>query len=584
MSLKVKNNLANIPRPSTEFPRQFVPEDLDFSKWENIERLFQSLDDRKLSSKEDLEKFLLDSSELADVVSEEGDRRYVLMTCQTDDEEKEKAFLDFEENILPKIKPYSHSLNQKLVDSAWVSELDPDRYSILLKKVRNQLELYREENIAIETELSKLSQKYQKISGAMTIEYQGKELTMQQASVYFQDSDRNVRKEVFDLTTGRRLQDAEKLENLFDEMLKLRIKIAKNAGFDNYRDYMFRRKERFDYGPEHCFQFHDGIENIVVPLTKTATAERRKAMNIDSVKPYDVACDRYGRNPLKPFDNTDDLIFGCRDIFNQIDPELGGKFQIMIDMGLLDLDSRKGKAPGGYQETLSEIRLPFIFMNAVGLNRDVFTLLHEGGHAFHSLAARTEPLTIYRHAPMEFCEVASMSMEHLAAPYLNVFYKDAEAARAWYDHLTGDIGLLPWVAIVDAFQQWIYTHPDHTQDERAKHWVSLMERFNSGVDHSGYEEALKFSWHKQLHIFEVPFYYIEYGIALLGALQVWHNSLEDFNGAVASYKKALELGGTKRLPEIFETANIKFDFSEKTLQPLMDNVSADMERVKALER
>jgi len=266
-----------------------------------------------------------------------------------------------------------------------------------------------------------------------------------------------------------------------------------------------------------------------------------------------------------------------------VDPELGGYFKTMLDNSLLDLDSRKGKAPGGYQETLEELRLPFILMNAVGTNGDLFTLLHEGGHSFHSMLARQEPLIGYRHAPMEFCEVASMSMEHLSLPYLSVFYGPGDAARAKRQHLEGDISLLPWIAIIDAYQHWIYTHPHHTSEERAQHWIGLMNRFSSGVDHTGFEEALKYRWHAQLHIFEVPFYYIEYGIALLGALQVWRNARQDQTGAVSAYKRALTLGGSRPLPKLFDAADIKFDFSADTIQPLVEEVKAELEKVRALD-
>jgi len=407
---------------------------------------------------------------------------------------------------------------------------------------------------------------------------------MQQMGVFMQDKDRDLRHEAFDVTSKRRLQDAEKLEELFNRMLKLRTQVAKNAGFEDYRAYMFRDMERWDYTPEDCLQFHDAVEKIVVPLNLKALEERRKALEIDTVRPWDMGCDIYGRPPLRPFDNTDKLIFGCREIFDKIDPELGERFQTMIDLGLLDLDSRKGKAPGGYQSTLSEVRLPFIFMNAVGLNRDLFTLLHEGGHSFHSMAARNEPLLGYRHAPMEFCEVASMSIEHLAAPYLGVFYNEGDAARAWRDNLEGDIGLLSWVAIIDSFQHWIYTHPDHSDEERANYWLELSERFGSGIDHTGYEDIHKYRWHAQLHIFEVPFYYIEYGIALLGALQIWRNSLKDQKNAVEAYKKALSFGGVKPLPELFKAANAKFDFSADTIQPLMENVGEEIDRVRGLDK
>ncbi len=366
-------------------------------------------------------------------------------------------------------------------------------------------------------------------------------------------------------------------------MLKLRVQIAKNAGFDDYRTYQFRRYERFDYGPEECFHFHEAVERHVLPLTKQLTEERCRALNIETVRPWDTGCDRFGREPLKPFEHTDKLANGCREIFGKVNGELGDNFQKMVDLGLLDLASRKGKAPGGYQSSLSEVRLPFIFMNAVGVNRDVMTLLHEGGHAFHQFAAHDEPILAYRHAPMEFCEVASMSMELLGAPHLEIFYSSGDAARARHDLFEGAIGLLPWIAIIDAFQHWIYTHPDHTAKERSDQFTELMKRFGSGIDWSGYDEALRYRWQAQLHIFEYPFYYIEYGIAQLGALQVWRNSRKDLDGAVEAYKSALRLGGSKPLPVLFESAGIRFDFSDEIIKPLIAEVSEEVERQGEME-
>ena len=396
-----------------------------------------------------------------------------------------------------------------------------------------------------------------------------------------ESKDRSVRKEAYELSSERRLKDAEELEKLFNKMLKLRNLVAKNAGFEDYRSYMFEAMHRYDYTPEDCLDFHKAIEEVVVPLRNELLQKRSKALGIDKLRPWDTACDKYGRDPLKPFENTDDLAYGCQRIFNKVNPDLGSNFQRMIDLGLLDLDSRKGKAPGGYQSTLLEIRLPFIFMNSVGLNRDVFTLLHEGGHAFHTFATMDEPLINYRHAPMEFCEVASMAMEHIGGQHLSEFYNEADSARAWVENLESDIMLLPWIATIDAFQHWIYTHPNHTDEERADYWLELSNKFGSGVDHTGYEEVLKYRWHAQLHIFEVPFYYIEYGIALLGALQVWRNSRQDLPAAIEAYQKALSLGGTKPLPEIFKTANAKFDFSSETIQPLIEEVRTEIQKFQS---
>lgn len=583
MGKELVNRLSELKRPSADHPRQFVPDDAVLSSWEAIKPYYDQLLDSDLNSAEEVEQWILDLSELEGIVDEEGSRRYIAMTCATDNEEVEKAYLDFVENIEPHLKQVGHKINLKLLDSPYTDKLDQDLYFVYLREIRNQIELFREENVPLQTELGKLSQQYQKIMGAMTVQFRGEEMTLQQVGKFLESDDRDLRFEAWKVASERRLEDTGKLEDIFDEMLKLRHQIAQNAGFDDFRAYQFRVFQRFDYTPQDCLDFHDSIEKWVVPINKKLNEERKASLGLDSVRPWDGACDRLGRKPQMPFDNTVELAEGCRKIFGRIDKELGDQFQQMIDIGVLDLDSRKGKAPGGYQASLGELRLPFIFMNAVGTNGNLFTLLHEGGHAFHQFAVQHEPIGTYRHSGMEFAEVASMSMEHLAGDYLDEFYSAPEAARAWRSSLEGDVSIFPWIAIVDAFQHWIYTHPEHTREERADHWVSLMNRFSSGTDWTGYDDALKYRWHAQLHIFEYPFYYIDYAIALLGALQVWRNSLSDKQRAVNAYKTALKLGGSKKLPELFEAAEIEFDFTDRTIKPLMAEIQKEIEKQGKLE-
>jgi oligoendopeptidase F len=577
------NRVAELPRPSANYPRKFVPENLDLSDWQAIEPHYRQLVDRKINSTQELEKWLLDISELNAVVWEESARRYIAMTCATDNEAIEKAYLQFVEDIEPRIKPYYNQLDKKLVESPFSKSLDQLRYGKLLLSTRNSIELFREENIPLETELQKLSQRYQKMMGAMMVQFRGEELTMQQMAKFALDNDRKTRQEAWEASTKRRLEDVEKLEDLFDEMLVLREKVAHNAGFQDYRDYQFRRYERFDYTPADCMNFHQAVEQFVVPVTRTSLKERQETMGLESIRPWDTVCDRLGRDPLKPFETDRDLAKGCREIFYRLDDRLGAKFDVLYHNGLLDLASRKGKAPGGYQSTLDELRLPFIFMNAVGMNNDVFTLLHEGGHAFHALQTAHEPLAAYRGSPMEFAEVASMTMEHLGAPHLEVFYKPVDAARARHEHFRGSINLLCWIATVDAFQHWIYTHPGHTRKERGDYWLELNDRFGAGIDHTGWEDALRYRWQAQLHIFEYPFYYIEYGIAQLGALQIWRNSRKDLKGAIDSYLNGLQLGNSKPLPELFKTAGAHFHFGSETIRPLMEEVHLEVEHQRKME-
>ena len=439
--------------------------------------------------------------------------------------------------------------------------------------------MFRAENVALETEEAKLCQQYQKLIGAQTVTFRGEEKTLVQMGRYLEEPDRALRQEAWELVAKRRLQDADKCEEIFDQLIQLRTQIAKNAGFDNYRDYAFRQKCRFDYTPENCFQFHNAVETEIMPAVREIQNDRKRQLKLEKLRPWDLAVDPQNRAPLKPFAEVGEMVSRTQKIFNHLDAELAAGFQQMQDLKLLDLDNRKGKAPGGYQQNLSESRVPFIFMNAIGVQRDVETLLHEAGHAFHAQATRDEDLYAYRSAPIEFCEVASMSMELLGNEFLEEFYAMPEANRARKTHLEGIIGFFPWMATVDAFQHWIYTHAGHTRAERKAAYLQLMDRFGGDVNFSGCEAARAYSWQRQLHIFLHPFYYVEYGIAQLGALQVWANSKADKAKALDDYKTSLALGGSRPLPELFAAAGCKFQFDAATIRPLIQLADSELKKL-----
>jgi oligoendopeptidase F len=388
-----------------------------------------------------------------------------------------------------------------------------------------------------------------------------------------------LRQEAWELVANRRLQEADKFEDIFEQLLKVREQIARNAGFANYLEFAFRARGRFDYTPADCLRFHDAIATEIMPAVRELHAVRRRQLALEKLRPWDVAVDPLNRPALRPFEQAEQMVVQTQQIFDRLDGALASDFKLMRYLRLLDLDNRKGKAPGGYQSTLAESRLPFIFMNAVGVQRDVETMLHEAGHAFHSLAARDEDLYAYRSAPIEFCEVASMSMELLGNEFIEAFYPPGDARRARRTHLEGIIGFFPWMATVDAFQHWIYSHPGHSRAERAAAWLELMDRFGGDLDWTGFEKARGVLWHRQLHIFLYPFYYVEYGIAQLGALQVWANSKTDKARALAHYKAGLALGGSRPLPELFGAAGCRFDFSSATVKPLVKLVWDELEKL-----
>jgi oligoendopeptidase F len=558
------------------YPRRWLPQDTKLETWQQIEPWYQKLMNQPIASAHDLEAWVIDAGELNAAVDEVGVKRYIAMTCQTDDPEREAAHLAFVREIEPKLKPIQNDIRSRYLDSPFRSELSARRYEVFSRALENRRAIYREANIPRETELAELGQQYQKLIGAMTVMFQGEERTLPQMAPFLEQTDRTVRQAAWELSANRRLEARETLDDLFDRMMQLRIAIAREAGFNNFVEYAFRLRERFDYGIAETVRFQDAVERVVVPLYRQIQEEHRKKLGVETLRPWDASVDPLGRPPLEPFEDVEQLSSGTETIFRDVDADLGEQFAFLRARKLLDLANRKGKAPGGYQATLEDARLPFIFMNAVGLDGDVRTLLHEGGHAFHTLACRGEPLAAYRECPLEFCEVASMTMELLGSRRLDPFYQTADADRSNRKLLEGIVFILPWIATVDAFQHWIYSHPDHTRQERKAAWRSLLDRFGGIVDWTGYDEARDHSWHRQLHIFLYPFYYIEYGIAQLGALQIWHRSLSDRSGAVADYKKALALGGSRPLPELFSAAGIRFDFSQQIIAPLMNTMNQEL--------
>jgi oligoendopeptidase F len=561
--------------------RLFVPHDLDVADWSKIEPVGKKLLDRPINSVTDLEKWLLDVSELSAVIDEYGSRRYIDKSCHTEDKAIEQRFLHYVENIEPKFKTLTFELQKKYLASPFRSQLTDARYRILDRQWQADVDIFRDQNVPLETEVTKLVTDYDKVCGAMIVSFRGKDYTMQQMARFTEEPDRTTRQEAWEASTRRRLQDRAKVEDLFDRILPLRERIARNAGFANYREYTWKALKRFDYTAEDCIRFADSIEKTVVPLVDELDRQRARDLGLERLRPWDLAVDPKNRPPLRPFVDTDidGFVHKTWSIFNKLSPQLAADFDVLRQRRNLDLGSRKGKQPGGYQSTLNEVREPFIFMNAAGLQRDVETLLHEGGHAFHALAARDEPLVFLRHAPMEFCEVASMAMELFGSEHLDVFYSAADANRAKRVHFEGIIRFFPWMATIDAFQHWLYTHAGHSRGERTQAWLDLMGRFGSKLDWSGYEPAREAWWQRQLHLFHVPFYYVEYGIAQLGALQLWMKAKQDPQRALAGYRAGLKLGGTRSLPELFTAAGIHFDFSELTLRPLMDAVAEELRQL-----
>ena len=548
--------------------------------WDDVAPYFDELAARPLEPSS-IEAWLLAWSTLEELVTEAAARAMIAYTIDTGDADKEADHLRFSTEVLPRMEERSVELARRLVESGYST---PNLITTLAR-FRTQIEIFRDENVPIFAELEEHSARYQRITGSITVEWDGVERPLPQLQPFLKSSDRAVRERAFRASTRPYLDRHDELSALFDKMYHLRTRAARNAGFANFRDYIFPAKFRFDYTPADCERFHDAVERTVAPAVERVLESRRRRLGLEVLRPWDLAVDPYRPKTLRPFANASEFVGTAQRVFERVDPSLGREFQTMIDEGLLDLESRKGKAPGGYCETLHFHGRPFIFMNAVGLVDDVMTLLHEAGHAFHTFASHELPFIWQRHPGSEAAELASMSMELLAAPHLTQpvgYFASEDADSAWLEHLEDVLLSLVHIASVDAFQTWIYTSGQGGDaDARDREWLRLRSRFERGVDWSGLEQERVARWYRQLHIFLYPFYYIEYGIAQIGALQVWRNSLEDPKRAVTRYRDALALGAVRTLPEIYRTAGARLTFDADAIGELVQLVESEIGRVRA---
>ncbi len=566
----------------TRAQRIFIGEEFDLKKWEDLQPFFENLQNREITDATELKQWFLDRSELESYLSENFAWRYIRQTCDTANTSLINALQFFITEIQPKLAEYGNQLDKKIVASPFLSELTDKGFDITLRSMKKAIELFTEENIPVITEMQTEERKYGAIAGAMTVTLDGEEMTLPRASDRLQSTDRSVREEAWKAISNRRFEDHEKLDELLNTLVALRNKIGINAGFANYRDYMFAAMGRFDYTPEDCFNFHEAVKVAVVPILQDMATARKDSLKVEHLRPWDTKVDPEGRSPLKPFESGEELLDKTIRCFSRLDPFLGDCLRTMKTMKHLDLESRKGKAPGGYNYPLDEIGVPFIFMNATSNLRDMVTLLHEGGHAVHSLVTRDLALNSFKHTPSEVAELASMSMELITMDFWDEFFEnETDLKRAKIQHLESIIETLPWVATIDKFQHWMYENPEHTPEQRTTEWVNIYSQFTDDVmDWAGLEKFRKYLWQRQLHIYEVPFYYIEYGIAQLGAIGVWKNYRDNPKNGLKGYLDALKLGYTAPITEIYKAANIPFDFSQSHITSLMQFVREELEQLK----
>jgi len=558
--------------------REFVPEEISWKSFIDLEKLYKLLLERKINSRKSLKKLISDLNEIKRVLSEKRTRAYINMTSHTDNKKMQADYIYFITKIEPKAKEYTLEIHKKILENNKKYPLTSSEYKIYIRHLKNHFKLFRKENIELEKQEEKLANEYSKIMGNMTFTFKGKKYTSDQMHKFLEKQDRNLRKEAYNILWKTRKKEANKIYDIFRKQIKIRNNIAENADFENYRDYKFEELERFYYTPRDCFLFHENIKKDILPFVDRIMERRKKALRTSHLKPWDLHADIYGNEPLQPFSDSKELLSKTIEIFKRVHPELGAKVGLMKRNNMLDLGSRKGKAPGGYMSDLPETKLPFIFMNSVGVHEDIIILLHESGHAFHLFAYNEQSLEEYRNPPLEICEVASMSMELITMNNREIFYdKKEELLRAKIRQLEGIILIFPWISIVDLFQHWLYTEKNLNRSSLINKWKELIDSFSPYIDYRGSNFSYSYGWIRQLHLFEAPFYYIEYAFAQLGALQLWVNYKKNPQRTINQYLKGLSLGGSKPLPELYEAIGIKFDFSEKMIKRMIGEVNKELE-------
>jgi len=561
--------------------RQWLPPTLGIESWASIEPYVETLKTMECKSFSDFHRWLQRLNELEAVVSEEAAWNFIHFTQNTQNEASKAAYERYITEVQPRLAQARYELYKRYWESPWRALLPQEEFLNFNRIVQNYLSLYNPENIALETKAELLAKEYNEIVGGMTVEVDGEVLTLPQASLHLEAPDRVRRQAVWEKIQAVRAAHQERLDAIMSELVAIRTQIARNAGFDNYYDYRFRQLGRFDWTVELCHEFHRVVEGVVRRLYRRLLLYRRNRLGLAALSPWDLqvdVCD--GTSALRPFQSEDELIEKGLTLFDRIHPRIGAQIRYMHEIGHLDLFSRPGKAPGGYNYTLQESGLPFIFMNAAGSHSDLVTLIHEAGHAVHTFQSRHIPYVLLRDYPSEVAELASMGLELMAMSHLEVFYPSLkDQGRAWFHQIARTVTILPWIATVDAFQEWLYKHPDHTSAERRTAWVQIYRRFH-GDDVVWPEGTLEILWQRQLHIFDYPLYYIEYGLAQIGALQLWYHYDRQPRETLERYLYALSLGYTRRVPEIYEAAGVRFWFDMPLLEELFRFIVSQLKKVR----
>ncbi|MRD35800.1 M3 family oligoendopeptidase [Bacillus thuringiensis] len=557
---------------------------IDISNVLQLEKTLSSLLNKMISSKLDLENWLKEQSKVIWEIEEQLRSHYIAFQCNTDDEEIKDTFEHDQQFVKPLLKRYQNLLDNKYLESPFRMELDSNLYGLLDAKIKNAQKLFCEDNIELEIKEDKLVTEYFEITGGLSAIWDGEEKTITELQSYLQDSNRDIRKKAKTIISEQFLSVEKELQNILNQLIEIRHQKAKNIQLENYRDYMFKKYERFDYSAIDCYELAESIRKYVVPLKDKILLEKKEKLQVDTLRPWDVSAVTPDQKVLKPIANENDLIEKSTHIFNKLDIEFSALLNRMYKHNCLDLTSRKGKAAGGFCEYLPASQLSYIFMNLNYTQDDIITFIHEMGHSIHNELIKPLKLRQYIEIPAETAELASMTMELFSLNYWDTFYTDKkDLKQAKINFFKDVISYLPVMLIVDQFQHWLYENPSHTSEERNEKYLQLQKHYQSSVIHiDGYENWIATSWLPVLHIFEVPFYYIEYAIAQLGALQMYKQYKEEPKQALENYKKALSLGSSQSIKEVYDAAGIRFDFSGETIKELILFVEKELELLEQL--
>lgn len=550
---------------------KLFPQDIKIDTWNDLKPYADILSGYEPSSVEDYGRWIENWFEFGLVVAEEYHWRYIRQSQNTADPDAKKRYNEYFSGIENQVTLLNNQLEKKALSSPYLYQFEAKGFDIIKRAWQSNNDLFVESNVELQSQSDIKANEYNAIRGPMVVILDNEALTLQQAATRLEWPQREKREEAWLATRNKMYESKDAFDAVMDSLIKIRHQIALNAGFENYRDYMFKKLQRFDYGTKEAFDYHEAVEKKVVPLLTKIYTKQKETLGLDKLRPWDTDCDPYNRQEIKAFDNTDEFIEKMEQSAHAIDPDFGRTISDMKKNNMFDVDSRPNKTSGAYNASMPISRTSFMSGNFTGVVHDLVTGVHEGGHAWHAYLMMDLSLTGNEGVPMEMAELASMSMELISHDQWHRFMPDEEECnRAKLKHYQDILYVMVLVAKMDSFQHALYENPAMTPAQRHEAFKKVEERYDTGcIDYSGLEHLRNAYWHNQRHLFGMPFYMLEYGFAQTGALGINKNYDENPDLALQQYKKALSSGYQIILPELYKTAGVEFDFGVNKLDELM---------------